>query len=371
MKVLVVGSGLTGSLVTALLSQGPNLYKISIWEKARTIGGRTYTYQDPSSRLHVNMGAQYVSRHKNDHPNSEYSTLKDKLYDELLSNGLLVPLSGVMEGINEDHMGSIRHNYIAPRGFSSVPTYFLSNTEADLKINHNLTEVIVKQSKPDPSLPTIGCRCSCNSKLSYFNVVVLTMPAPDLLQVKGNLFEALDQETYAKVSSVTYAPRYALGLFFSKALPRTTWTYKYFAPDSNKDEDGDIIVRYASRGNATDNESMSSSLTVHSGVEFAAKHIRTGEEAVQKMMLQAVRSLIPDLPPPSHSKLVFWKYARANRMSAYHDTPGCLVLSHDPLVVATGDGLSDSNFESFVKAALTTVQTITAHISKTKSDPMI
>jgi len=358
MKVLIVGAGLTGSLVAALLSKGPNAHQISVWEKAPWTGGRTYTYTDSTSGLSLNMGAQYVSRTKVDDPSSEYSKLKDETYRDLLSTGILVPHTGVIEGLSKEHMQNIQQNYSVSNGFSSLVDHFLSKSSSGLKLNHSLTKVVINNS--GPAQFSISCYCPSKDEPSDFDAVVLTMPAPDLLELKGNLFDSLDRDKFTKLSSVTYAPRYALGLFYSGIVPKTTWKSKYFPPDSSVDEDGLSIIRYLSWGDIVkESKVFGSSLLVHSGIEFAAKHKEnTNQEAIQCIMQNAVESLVPNLPPPSHCKLVFWKYGRANRIPAYHDTPGCLLLSRDPMVVATGDGLCDTNFESCIRAALAAVRAV-------------
>ena len=349
MKILIVGAGLTGSLAAALLSKGPSVHQICVWEKAPWVGGRTYTYADPSSGLSLSMGAQYVSRTKVHDPNSEYSRLKDDIYGDLLSAGVLVSYTGVIEGLNRDHIPDIQQNYSVPNGFSSVVDYFLSKSSSELKLNHRLTKIFKNSGPAQNSFSS--CWCSSIEEPSKFDAVILTMPAPDLLELKGNVFDSLDQDKLTKLSSVTYAPRYALGLFYNEVVPRTTWTSKYFPFDSCIDGD---VIRYLSWGDVgKESKALGSSLLVHSGVEFAAKHKESADqEAIKYIMQKAVESVVPDLPSPSHSKLIFWKYGRTNRIPAYHDTPGCLLLSCDPVVVATGDGLCDTNFESCIKAAL-------------------
>ncbi len=359
MRVLVVGAGLTGSLVAYLLNKTSNL-SITIWEKQPWVGGRTYTYKDPSSGLGLNMGAQYISR-STVHSHSEYSQLKDQLYQDLLENGVIVPHTGVIEGVSQEHKLQVLQNYIAPRGFSFIVEHFLSRSAVNVNLDHDLSEIIVNTTSP-----AINCSCSNINNPSTYDIVVLTMPAPDLLKLKGNLFEAAEKSKLDKLASVAYSPRYALGLFYRDTVPRTEWTSKYFTAQNNADEDGNVIIRYASWGNreVECKTCDGNSLLLHSGIEFAVKHKQAHTDAVQSKMHHALELLIPRLPPPTHSKLVLWRCARADRMPAYHNTPGCLVLSQDPLLIATGDGLCDANFESCIKAALATVQMIKKHSSQ-------
>ena len=360
MEVLIVGAGLTGSLIASAISKASNASKLTIWEKTGWIGGRTLTYRHPTSQLlHVDMGAQYISRSTaRVYPNNMNTPLKDNLYEELLSSRILVPFCGTIEGVNEDLAKSIQ-NYVAPNGFSSIVEHFLAQSRANLLLDYHLSEVTFTND-----MQSITCKsnCKCNGdKSSQFDIVILTMPTPELLEIKGDLFNIISKELRSSLSLISYAPRYALGLFYKENILVTKWTSKYFEPG----DDNATVIRYASWGTGIkgceDESGAGSTLLLHSGVEFATRHQETVEDRVTSEMMLKLEELVPGLPPPSHSCLVNWKCARANRVPIYHDTPGCLVLSLDPMVLATGDGLCDTNFESCITAALATVQRVKAH----------
>lgn len=361
MKVLIVGAGLTGSLVAALFSKVPGTPRLTIWEKESWIGGRTLTYRHPTSQLHVDMGAQYISRTR-PHASSDYTRLKDSLYDELLSDGVLVPFCDSIEGVTEDQTKSTFQNYQVPKGFSTVVKHFLANSAADLMLGHDLLKVTIMKNGTNS---TAHCKCSSGDSSGHFDVVILSMPTPELLQVKGNLFAEVNKEILSSLFSITYVPRYALGLFYEGTVRTTKWSSRYFEPSS--DDKFGAIIRYASWGSgkvcgSDEAEVTGCTLLLHSGIEFATMHQETDKEKVKSEMMLKLDELVPGLPLPSHSNLVNWKHARANRVPAYHNTPGCLVLSYNPMVIATGDGLCDSNFESCVKAAQVTVQTVMTHL---------
>ena len=59
----------------------------------------THRHSTAEPSLHVNMGAQYVSRFQSrSDRGAEYEKLKGDLYDELLASQVLVPFSGTIEG---------------------------------------------------------------------------------------------------------------------------------------------------------------------------------------------------------------------------------------------------------------------------------
>lgn len=362
MEVLIVGAGLTGSLIASAISKACNTSKLTVWEKAGWVGGRTLTYRHPTSQLHVDMGAQYISRSTTPpSPNCKYTRLKDNLYEELLSSGVLVPFCGAIDGVNEDlTIAKSIQNYVAPKGFSSIVEHFLAQSRADLFLGYHLSEVSFRANNLHSTPYKSNCKCT-RDKSGQFDIVILTMPTPELLEIKGDLFK--NKELQSSLSSVSYAPRYALGLFYKENIPITKWSSKYFEADC--DDPSGAVIRYASWGTGMkgceDGSRAGCTLLLHSGVEFATRHQETDGDRVTREMMIKLEKLLPGLPLPSQSHLVNWKYARANRVPIYHDTPGCLVLSLDPMVVATGDGLCDSNFESCVKAAMVTVERVMAH----------
>ena len=92
---------------------------------------------------------------------------------------------------------------------------------------------------------------------------------------------------------------------------------------------------------------------------FGIQHLERKTTEVQELVLQALNELIPGLPPASHSRLIRWRYSQV--VQPYPGSPGCVVLSHKPLVVATGDGFSESSFEGCVYAADATVNALVQH----------
>ena len=76
--------------------------------------------------------------------------------------------------------------------------------------------------------------------------LVLSIPVPQILSLGENFVQSIDPHVKAKLESVRYSSRYALGLFYSASstdsscqLPELGWSAKYF---------DDPIVRFASWG---------------------------------------------------------------------------------------------------------------------------
>ena len=257
--------------------------------------------------------------------------------------------------MRKDLTKAVVGNYVAPQGINSVVKHFLSNSKAQVNFQNQLAAVDLDRSTQPPKVvctATDGVAMKCDT-------LVLTMPVPQILSLGGNLVESIDPDIKTKLQSVCYSSRYVLGLFYSATssatdsdcqVPKPTWSAKYV---------DDPIVRFASWGlgnnaDATSQPTMCAgkTLLVHTGVPFGIEHLEDDKSAVKELILEKLNTLIPDLPSASYSHLVRWRYSQVS--PAYPGTPGCVVLSRQPLVVAAGDGFSGSNFENCIWSAMST-----------------
>ena len=372
-ELLIVGAGLTGSLTANLLSRalntvssnkppGPPGISVSVWDKARGAGGRMSTHRHPTEpSLYVDMGAQYISRFQSrSDRGAEYEKMKEKFFDELLASQVLAPLSGTIEGERKDLTKAVVGNYMAPQGINSVVKHFLNNSKAQVNFQHQLATVDLDRSTQPPKVvctATNGATMKCDG-------LILTMPIPQILSLGGNLVQSIDSDIKGKLESVRYSSRYALGLFYSATssadsdcqIPLPNWSAKYF---------DNPVVRFASWGLGSSNSvdtapqpttSAGRTLLVHTGVPFGIEHLEDDKSAVKDLILEKLNTLIPGLPQALYSHIILWRYSQVSQ--AYPETLGCVVLSHDPLVVATGDGFSGSNFENCIWSAMSTLKVI-------------
>lgn len=303
------------------------------------------------STQHVDMGAQYITRWRDDNVTSHVAALKGQLFEELTKNGVLVPFSGQLEGERRIVDGrKALGNYVSPQGVSAVPRYFLQQAEVSIRLKTQIVQLDV-----DRSNGTATC-WTADGERNSFAAVVLTIPVPQMLNIRGNLQDCIDPAVRTALESVQYSSRYALGLFFDnhQPFPQVRWAAKYF---------DNPVVRFAcwdmlKRGST---DPTSSSLLLHSSVPFALEHLEEDKATVQERMLSAAKELIPSLPIPSHSYMIRWRYSQVYK--GYPGSPGCVVLCTNPLVVATGDAMSHSNLEGCMEAASATVRTITEHMT--------
>lgn len=353
--LLVVGAGLTGSLSAYLLSRGAAVSPCSsvvVWEQSRGAGGRFTTHRHPKdASLHVDMGAQYISRSAQEagtHPDEAFTSLKECVYSDLISSDVLTPFHGKIEGQRSDVGHSTVMNYAAVNGMSGVVKHFLSRASASVTFNRQLVRVDI-----DRSARKVLCTAS-NGGQADFDSVILTMPVPQILTLHGNLLASVDREVLQNLETVECSSRYAFGLFYetNTVLPETEWSAKYF---------DNAIVRFAcwdaaKRGRSSSASGGNRTLLVHTSVPFGLQHLHSEETSVEELVLRVLSELVPGLPPPVYSHCVRWRYSQVTL--PYPGTPGCVVLSHDPLVVAAGDGFTASDFENCLLSAFATTKMI-------------
>lgn len=349
-ELLIVGAGITGSLTASLLSKVLPSLSLTVWDKARGAGGRMSTHRNPhNASLHIDMGAQYISRFQHRETDGTFHKLKEDTYSELLTNHVLQPLCGVIDSERRDPNNPIECNYVAPMGMNSIAKYFLSQSKATVSFQQHLTGVDVKENQ-------LHCR-TADGIAAVFDALLLTMPVPQILALQGSLMQGVDPAIRTNLETVTYSSRYALGLVFRekpKTLLKGSWSAKYVSHP---------IIRFASWDCAKRNSESGEdgeTLLVHTSVPFAKEHLETHKDVVQRIIQEALDEVLPDLPPAQHSHLIRWRYSQVS--TPYPACPGMVLLSEHPLVVATGDGFVGSNFENCLRAAYNSSQTVVQHV---------
>ncbi|XP_064369621.1 renalase isoform X3 [Dromaius novaehollandiae] len=169
-RVLVVGAGLTGSVCAALLrAAGPG--RLEVWDKARGAGGRMSTSRGArDAACTADLGAQYLTLE------TGRAGPRRSFYEELLSHGILEPLTAPIEGMLVKE-GS--RNYMAPQGTSSIVKYYLKQSGADVFYEHHVTHISLRDGKWEVSRKM--------GSPEQFDIVILTMPVPQILQLQGDI----------------------------------------------------------------------------------------------------------------------------------------------------------------------------------------
>ncbi|XP_031972622.1 renalase isoform X2 [Corvus moneduloides] len=282
-RVLVVGAGLTGAAGAALL-RGAARGQVTVWDKARGAGGRMSTTR--ADRGSADLGAQFVTCEP------ELAGPRLSFYEELLSHGILKPLTAPVEGMVARE-GSC--NYVAPQGISSVVKYYLEQSGAEVSYEQHVTHLSLRDGRWEVSRKA--------GPPEEFDVVILTMPVPQILQLQGDI--------------VNKSP-----------------------------EAGPLVV-------------------VHTTVTFGSEHLDSDPAEVQQIILSHLQRIVPSLPKPSSIKCQKWRYSQVTR--AVPNCPGQMILHTQPLLICGGDGFTRSNFDGCIESAMSLAEAVKPHLQQFQS----
>ncbi|KAM7016213.1 renalase isoform 2-T2 [Passerculus sandwichensis] len=279
-RVLVVGAGLTGAAGAALLRGAPR-GQLAVWDKARGAGGRMSTTR--ADHGSADLGAQFVTCEP------ELAGPRLSFYEELVTHGILRPLTAPVEGLVERE-GS--RNFVAPQGISSVVKYYLEQSGADVSYEQHVTHISLRDGRWEVSRKA--------GPPEQFDVVILTMPVPQILQLQG-----------------------------------------------------DIVNKAAEIG---------PSVVVHTTVSFGSEHLDSDPAEVQQIILSHLQRVVPSLPKPSSIKCHRWRYSQVTR--AVPNCPGQMILHTQPLLICGGDGFTRSNFDGCIESAMSLAEAVKPHLQQ-------
>ncbi|KAI6066626.1 Renalase isoform X4 [Aix galericulata] len=155
----------------------------------------------------ADLGAQYVSPRAG----------RGSFFDELLSHGILKPLTAPIEGMVEKEDSC---NYVAPQGISSVVKYYLKQSGADVFYEYHVTHIFLRDGKWEVSRKM--------GPPELFDVVILTIPVPQILQLQGDIVNIINERQKQQLEATSYSSRYALGLFYEAGVCiDVPWAAKY------------------------------------------------------------------------------------------------------------------------------------------------
>ncbi len=325
MKTLLVGGGITSSLIGFFLRNFKTKISLDLWEMEDELGGRMKTIKTPHSRVPVDLGAQYVTT------NSSLLDCYKDVYDSLFQNRKLREMSCVVRNFKSSNDYTL--HYVAPDGMSSLVRHFVSNNFLDVCPRHNVTSLNIYGNK-------ILVETYTGVQREY-DAVVLTIPVPNILKLAGNFRNFINANMYRNLTKVKYSSRFALVLVYDSEL-NVDWAAMYTPQDT--------IFRYvAIQEKKVGQKTNQSSVVFHTSVEFGEEHVQTDMEEVKSMLVTRVLELFPDWTSPVDVVCHRWEHSQV--ISSYPESPKCLVLSWKPLVMLAGDSFTRSNFDSCVASA--------------------
>ena len=155
---------------------------------------------------HCDMGAQYLTR------SSEES--EELVYSLLNNAGVIVPMmdNTVIEGMRPEHI--IKTHYIAPNGFSSVVDYLsrgnYGGSEHEFSYDTTLESIYVKYCEKTQKnvFTATGSKVLTYAPIEEtFETIILTLPTPQLLELKGDIQGMYGADFIKQMSNVKYSSR--------------------------------------------------------------------------------------------------------------------------------------------------------------------
>jgi len=345
-KILLVGTGLTSAVTGSILRKKcrKQVYLVA-WDKAREVGGRMSTSTSPSdSRCTADHGAQYIST-----PHENLTNHSD-IYGSLTGTNIIEPLCSKIEGM-KDLLGA--SHFVAPYGMSSLVKHFLNDAADEIHFGYHVVS-IHRQEKHWLVETKSGVK-------DIFDIVILTMPAPQVLELQGSVKELITKnyEMEQNLKSVQFSSRYALCLFFDSNYKfNTDWDAKYIYDDE--------IFRYVSFDNKKRNRpALPSAVVFHTTMQYGENNANRDLNDVRKELIGHVEVMFPDWPQPAHVKCHRWQYSQV--IIPYTGQPGCLTISEHPLLVAGGDSFMSSHVDGCISSAFILADTV-GKVIKTESE---
>lgn len=324
--IIVVGAGLVGSLTASNIMKYLQNFTVKVWDKALGPGGRLSTSRSPTNNLcTADIGAQYFS------VSDEYLFRNKQLINPLMTDKILEPLDAKIEGLI--HTTKSLKLFVAPHGTSSIINYLLEPfPKRDVEYSKKVVSI---DEKNDRFLlqTEAGDECLADG-------VVLTMPVPQLLEIKGSVQELIRANKL--LPKVKYSSRFVIVWFYDKniTLPNVDWACKYMDHE---------VFRFVSIDNHKRNrKDLPTAVVFHTNVKFGSEYVNKHLSEVENILSKSAKELFPDWPSPSSVKYHKWRYSQVIEP---YSGGGCITLKYMPTLVIGGDGFTESNLEGCCLAA--------------------
>uniref|UniRef100_A0A8C2GAJ1 Renalase, FAD-dependent amine oxidase n=1 Tax=Cyprinus carpio TaxID=7962 RepID=A0A8C2GAJ1_CYPCA len=188
-----------------------------------------------------------------------------------------------------------------------------------------------------------------------FDIVVVTMPVPQILQLQGDVESLIGENQRRMLEAVSYSSRYALGLFYKADTQiDIPWAAKYVSSNP--------CIRFIAIDDKKRNLALKNcgpAVMVHTSVPFGIQHLEEEKDAVQPNILEELEKVMPGLPQPDSIKCQKWRYSQVTGSVA--DCPGQMTL-HSTASAGVcvwgggggggGGGFTHSNFYGYIESAL-------------------
>lgn len=334
MRVAVVGAGLSGLTCARLLSQKQT---VQVLEKASRVAGRITTSRllGGGTSVLVDSGAQQLhwataqppaglTEVRGGHPTcfqspEGLSSVAERMAAEACTAGVSLHCDTVVSGLRLrlSDGGSTQWEVLGERD------YALQQQQQQQ----------ASSSGQRRKTPTGPADVQQESVLHTADAVVLTQPAPQVLQLRGDTLSVLRAVGLdAPLSKVKYRHIFALMMAWQQDASLAA-----FAADGSSKCNPDIISgAYNQSAKIVQPQASGSSVVALSGPglerDFPARS--TNMAAVQQKMLREIQRCYPNVSPPSVMRLKRWRYATPTQCL---DVSGLAAARAAGQVVRVGD----------------------------------
>ncbi|MCL4128719.1 UNVERIFIED_CONTAM: hypothetical protein GTU68_019458 [Idotea baltica] len=192
-----------------------------------------------------------------------------------------------------------------------------------------------------------------------FDVVVLTMPVPQILGLTGQIKEIIQSNSslLEQLNSVEYSSRFALGLFYNKDS-------KIALSDGSSAQyvTNNPAIRFIAIDNMKRRRGSYDScpsVILHTSVPFGKANLEKSPGAMQHILLSKLNEMYPEWPEPEFVKCHKWRYSQVS--SAFPGLPGAVKIGEG--LIAGGDGFTHSNMDGCIESAQAVVEQVLQHVS--------
>lgn len=278
-KIAVIGAGLGGLIAARLLN---NLADVSVFEKARGVGGRMSTRR--SEPYFFDHGAQYFT---------VQSDLFQSFIDPLIARGVIenwkprcVHLDGAQIVERRKNVADELY-YVGVPGMNSVAKFLAKDLSISLNTKITKLEHDIKWNMTDET----------GRVYNGFDWVISSIPAPQAADLIPQKFKY-----YKDISRTEMRGCYALMLGFEHSLS--------LGFDAAHVMNSDLS--WIAVNNHKPRRSGAVSLIVHSSEDYADTHIEDDRmDVMRHMVTETSRVLGQDIDCADYKTIHLWRYAKA------------------------------------------------------------
>ncbi|GEM87468.1 NAD(P)/FAD-dependent oxidoreductase [Meiothermus granaticius] len=287
--VLVVGAGLGGLAAARELVRAG--LRVHVLDKSRGVSGRAATrwIELEGKTLRVDHGAQYFT--------AKGANLR-MILPELVGRGVVREWTQGLSLLTErgiEARGSPHPRYICPDGMSALGKALVQGLEAGEAPLSVETKATVQELRRTAAGWEVGLE---GGAARAGQALLLNLPAPQALKLRGEVFQPAVQEALA---AVRFAPCWAAILVF-ETLPYTDWVGL---------EIRHPVLAWAALDHTKRNLEGPPVLVLHASPEWSTAHLEEPPEAVLPPMLEAARQLLGDWVGRYRLALAHrWRYAQ-------------------------------------------------------------